>query len=116
MIKLYDYQLDVYANKKLQKFIEELLNHYRAIKPPYLPKEESEQVKLLHKKIRETEKYGFKTDEQIEQFVYLVLNYQEMQEKDYNDAIKKILTWPDRSPERIIEELTDYLIRKNLIL
>ncbi len=114
MIKIYDYQFDIYANKKLQKFIDELLNHYRKIAPPYLPSDESEQVKLLHNKIKETNQYGFQTDDQIEQFVYIVLNYKEMQEKEYDDAIKQILNWPDRSPERIIEELTDYLIRKNL--
>ncbi len=106
MIHIYNHQFEILANIRLQRFILNMIQNFERINAPYLPDTRDEQIKLLLTKTKETKKWGFITDLQVEKFLYLVVHYPELQQETYDNQIIDNLTWPGRDPDDKLNELT----------
>lgn len=66
----------------------------------------TEEIRLV---IREAEYYGFETEDTVEQYLFLKWKYPAFQTKPFSKEIHEIISYPDREPEKIIDELIIFL-------
>lgn len=107
MLKIRPQQLDAFKKVEFDDFIKRMCEsvkiNFNLIENP--PENLKEEVRLV---IKEAEGYGFETEDTIEQYIYLKWKYPLFRTNPLPNDVMKIVTFPDREPEVIIDELIHY--------
>ena len=114
MLLVSNNQIKALEEKRTEAFVQEMVVHFKKMKPKLLPQGENKLVAFIRQKIEESKQWKLQTERDVEKYIYLSLHYPVLNKKPFAKYIIAILTVPEYTGTERIDALHIELVKKGM--